>query len=58
MALHGNKKQVTVLLSPELAERLKQHAEQQQRSISQTAAILIQEGLEKIEDKKENETKT
>lgn len=47
MAIGKDKKQINVLLTIEDAEMLKAFADKQERSMSQTAAILIREGLQK-----------
>lgn len=55
MAIAKDKKQVNVLLTIEDAERLKDLADKQERSVSQMAAILIREGLDRIETNKNKE---
>lgn len=47
MPIAKDKKQINVLLTIEDAEMLKAFADKQERSMSQTAAILIREGLQK-----------
>lgn len=43
-----DRKQINVIMAAEDADRLKTLAEKQERSVSQMAAILIREGLEKL----------
>jgi hypothetical protein len=49
MPIAKDKKQINVLLVIEDADKLKALADKQERSVSQMAAILIREGLERIE---------
>jgi len=43
-----DRKQINVIMAAEDADRLKTLAEKQERSVSQMAAILIREGLERL----------
>lgn len=56
MPIAKDKKQINVLLTIEDAEKLRTLADKQERSISQMAAILIREGIEKTDltDRGEN----
>lgn len=47
MAIAKDKKQINVLLTIDDADMLKALADEQERSVSQMAAILIREGLER-----------
>lgn len=49
MTLGKSKKQITVIIETTELERLKILADKEERSVSQTAAILIREGLERRE---------
>ena len=53
MALRGKKKQLNVLLDPDEADKLKALADKQERSVSQMAAILIRDGINRIEENSE-----
>lgn len=44
-----NRKQINVIMAIEDADRLKMLADKQERSVSQMAAILIREALDRLE---------
>lgn len=51
MPIAKDKKQINILLTIEDADRLKALADEQERSMSQMAAILIREGLNRVKAK-------
>lgn len=49
-----DKRQINVIMPTDEADKLKAVAEKQERSVSQMAAILIREGLERLNMQSEN----